>query len=98
MSQGDVVKIVCCCKKLVLDCFGPAAVYSYGSYGKGKAREDSGIDVAATAPEVKEAFLKASALLWTLTWEDNTLIEPVFINQRYPSPLYEDFIQTGVCV
>ena len=28
----------------------------------------------------------------------DTLIEPVLIDARYPSPLYEDILQTGVAV
>ena len=49
-------------------------------------------------PEVKDDFLKASSLLWALTWNVNTLIEPVLIDARHPSPLYEDVLQTGVCI
>ena len=30
----------------------------------------------------------SAKLLWSLTWNVNTLIEPVLIGQRHPSPLY----------
>ena len=43
-------------------------------------------------------FLKESAKLWSITWEVDTLIEPVLIDSRYPSPLYEDILLTGVAV
>lgn len=85
-------------KQLVLAHFGSATVYLYGSYEKGTARPDSDIDVAIVVPEVKDDFLKASSLLWSLTWDVNTLIEPVLIDERYPSPLYEDILRTGVRV
>ena len=75
-----------------------ADTHLYGSYSKGKARPDSDIDVAVIVPEVKDDFLQASALLWSLTWDVNTLIEPVLIDASHPSPLYEDILQTGVCI
>ena len=31
-----------------------------------------------------------------ITWDVDTLIEPVLIDARYPSPLYEDILSTGV--
>ena len=49
--------------------------------------EDAGISV-----------LKESAKLWKITWDVDTLIEPVLIDARYPSPLYEDILSTGVVV
>jgi len=54
--------------------------------------------VAVVVPEVKGDFLKESAKLWKITWDVDTLIEPVLIDARYPSPLYEDILSTGVVV
>lgn len=98
MGKRDVIADVRQYKTLVLEHFDSATVYLYGSYSKGKARPDSDIDVAVVVPELKDDFLKASALLWSLTWNVNTLIEPVLIDQRHPSPLYEDVLRTGVCI
>ncbi|MBQ9583544.1 MAG: nucleotidyltransferase domain-containing protein [Bacteroidales bacterium] len=98
MGKREAIAVVRQYKDLVLDHFGSATVYLYGSYSKGKARPDSDIDVAVVVPEVHDDFLKASALLWSLTWNVNTLIEPVLIDASHPSPLYEDVLQTGVCV
>ena len=98
MGKRDAIAAVRQYKNLVLDHFGAATIYLYGSYSKGKARPDSDIDVAVVVPEVKDDFLKASALLWSLTWDVNTLIEPVLIDQSHPSPLYEDVLRTGVCI
>ena len=98
MGKKDAIAAVRQYKDLVLDHFGSATIYLYGSYSKGKARPDSDIDVAVVVPEVKDDFLKASALLWSLTWDVNTLIEPILIDQSHPSPLYEDVLRTGVCI
>ena len=98
MGKKDAIAAVRQYKKLVLDHFGSATIYLYGSYSKGEARPDSDIDVAVVVPEVKDDFLKASAMLWSLTWDVNTLIEPVLIDQSHPSPLYEDVLRTGVCI
>ena len=98
MGKNEVIDVVRRYKDLVVSAMGPANVYLYGSYSKGTAREDSDIDVAVIVPEVKEDFLKASSLLWSLTWDVNTLIEPVLIDARYPSPLYQNILSTGVAV
>ncbi|MBQ7610383.1 MAG: nucleotidyltransferase domain-containing protein [Bacteroidales bacterium] len=96
MGQRDVITDVQEYKDKVLGYFSPATIYLYGSYSRGTARPDSDIDVAVVVPEVKGDFLQASSLLWSLTWGVNTLIEPVLIDKRYPSPLYEDVLQTGI--
>ena len=98
MGKREVIAAVRQYKNLVLKHFESATIYLYGSYSKGKARADSDIDVAVVVPEVKDDFLQASALLWSLTWDVNTLIEPVLIDASHPSPLYEDILQTGVCI
>ena len=98
MGKNEVIAAVRQYKDLVLEHFGSAVVYLYGSYSKVNARPDSDIDVAVVVPEVKEDFLKASSVLWSLTWDVNTLIEPVLIDASHPSPLYEDILQTGVCI
>ena len=98
MGKNEVIDVVRRYKDLVVSAMGPAKVYLYGSYGKGTANEDSDIDVAVVVPEVKEDFLKASSLLWSLTWDVNTLIEPVLIDARYPSPLYQDILSYGVAI
>lgn len=98
MGKREAIAAVRQYKNLVLKHFKSATIYLYGSYSKGKARPDSDIDVAVIVPEVKDDFLQASALLWSLTWDVNTLIEPVLIDASHPSPLYEDILQTGVCI
>lgn len=98
MGKNDVIDVVRRYKDKVVSAIGPATVYLYGSYSKGTAREDSDIDVAVVVLEVNGDFLKESAKLWRITWDVDTLIEPVLIDARYPSPLYEDILSTGVAV
>jgi predicted nucleotidyltransferase len=98
MGQNDVIDSVRRYKQLVLDNLGQARVYLFGSYSKGTARQDSDIDVAVVVPKVEDDFLKTSSMLWMLTWNINTLIEPVLIEEGHPSPLYDEIMRTGVLV
>ena len=98
MGKNEVIDVVRQYKERVLSAVGPASVYLYGSYSKGYARKDSDIDVAVVVPEIKDDFLETSSRLWSLTWDVNTLIEPVLIDARHPSPLYADILQTGVLI
>ncbi|MBR6131771.1 MAG: hypothetical protein IKQ20_07925 [Bacteroidales bacterium] len=36
--------------------------------------------------------------LWTASRKLNTLIEPVLLEERYSSPLYDDVLRTGIAV
>jgi predicted nucleotidyltransferase len=96
MGQNDVIDSVRRYKQLVLDNLGQARVYLFGSYSKGTARQDSDIDVAVVVPKVEDDFLKTSSMLWMLTWNVNTLIEPVLIEEAHPSPLFDEVLRTGV--
>jgi len=98
MGQNDVLDSVRRYKQLVLDNLGQARVYLFGSYSKGTARQDSDIDVAVVVPKVEDDFLKTSSMLWMLTWNVNTLIEPVLIEEAHPSPLFDEVLRTGVLV
>ncbi len=96
MGKREVVTVVRKYKQLVASHFDKATVYLYGSYSKGTAHPNSDIDVAIVVPEVKGDFLAASSVLWSLTWNVNTLIEPVLIEEKHPSPLYEEVLKTGI--
>lgn len=98
MGQNDVIDSVRRYKQLVLDNLGQARVYLFGSYSQGTARQDSDIDVAVVVPKVEDDFLKTSSMLWMLTWNVNTLIEPVLIEEAHPSPLFDEVLRTGVLV
>ena len=98
MGKNEVIDIVREYKKHVLSAMGPASVYLFGSYSKDCAHGNSDIDVAVVVPEVKGDFIKTSSVLWGLTWNVNTLIEPVLIDARYKSPLYYEIINTGILI
>ncbi|MDD7088487.1 MAG: nucleotidyltransferase domain-containing protein [Bacteroidales bacterium] len=79
-------------------CNRPAKVYLFGSYSKGCARPDIDIDIAVIVLRVNGDYLSTAASLWRITMDENTLIEPVLIEEVHPSPLYEDILQTGIAV
>ncbi|MBO7587255.1 MAG: PIN domain-containing protein [Bacteroidales bacterium] len=73
-------------------------VFLYGSYSKGCAHDGSDIDIAVVVPLLDGDWLTATTKLWTASRKLNTLIEPVLLEERYPSPLYDDVLRTGVAV
>ena len=98
MDKRNAVSIAKQYKRAVIDAIGPAKVYLFGSYSKGCARPDSDIDIAVVVPSITGDYLSMAALLWRITMDVNTLIEPVLIEEVHPSPLYEDILQTGIVV
>lgn len=98
MDKEQVIEIVKKYKTEILKQISDAKVYLYGSYSKGTARPESDIDVAVVVPAVQDDWLDVSTTLWLLAPQINCLIEPVLIDQRYPSPLYDDIIRTGIAI
>ena len=98
MDKEQVIDIVKEYKKLVTVTIADAQVYLYGSYSKGTAHADSDIDVAVIVPQIKGDWLDISTHLWLLAPQVNYRIEPVLIDKRHASPLYEDVMRTGVAV
>ena len=98
MDKEQVIDIVREYKRLVNTAIDDAQVYLYGSYSKGNAHANSDIDVAVVVPQVKGDWLDVSAQLWMLAPQVNYQIEPVLIEKRFASPLYDDVMRTGVAV
>lgn len=100
MDKKQVTEIVRQYKKAILPIVKDARVYLYGSYSKGTAHKDSDIDVAVVVPRLQEGmdWWKISSSLWGATWDINTLIEPILMEDCHPSPLYEDVMQTGIAI
>ena len=98
MDKEQVIEIVKEYKNAVIKQISDAKVYLYGSYSKGTARPESDIDVAVVVPAVQDDWLDVSTTLWLLAPQINCLIEPVLIDQRYPSPLYDDIMRTGIAI
>ena len=98
MDKKQVIDIVTSYKHAIQPIVSNAQVYLYGSYSKGTARQDSDIDVAIVVPQLHADWLDVSAQLWNKTRQVNTLIEPVLIETKYPSPLYDDIMRTGIAI
>ena len=98
MDKEQVIEIVKEYKNAIIKQISDAKVYLYGSYSKGTARPESDIDVAVVVPAVQDDWLEVTTTLWLLAPQINCLIEPVLIDQRYPSPLYDDIIRTGIAI
>ena len=98
MDKEQVIEIVKEYKTAILKQISDAKVYLYGSYSKGTARPESDIDVAVVVPAVQDDWLDVSTMLWLLAPQINCFIEPVLIDQRYPSPLYDDIMRTGIAI
>lgn len=98
MDKEQVISIVKDYKKAISQKIDDAQVYLFGSYSKGTARPDSDIDVAVVVPQVNGNWLDLSTTLWLIAPQVNYLIEPVLIDQRFDSPLYDDVMRTGIAI
>ena len=98
MDKEQVIEIVKQYKDAIINQISDAKVYLYGSYSKGTARPESDIDVAVVVPAINDDWLDVSTTLWLIAPQINYLIEPVLIDQRYPSPLYDDVLRTGIAI
>ena len=98
MDKEQVIEIVKQHKEAIIKQISDAKVYLYGSYSKGTANPESDIDVAVVVPAINDDWLDVSTTLWLIAPQINYLIEPVLIDQRYPSPLYDDVLRTGIAI
>ena len=98
MDKEQVIEIVKQYKEAIIKQISDAKGYLYGSYSKGTANPESDIDVAVVVPAINDDWLDVSTTLWLIAPQINYLIEPVLIDQRYPSPLYDDVLRTGIAI
>ena len=97
MDKGEVISLVRKYKELVSQHLPIKSLYLFGSYSKGDYTEESDIDVAVIVPkEHEETWWEDSSLLWRLTWNVDTTIEPVLMYEGSDSPLYYDVMKTGI--
>lgn len=76
--------------------FDPFSIIMYGSYVKGTANQDSDIDVAVIFDGYNGNWLQDSALLWKLTRNVNTSIEPILLDRTQdPSGFVQEIFNTG---
>lgn len=64
----------------VKETFSPFAVVVYGSYINGTPNEHSDIDIAVIFDSFSGDFLEMSAILYQLTCEISTAIEPILLD------------------
>ncbi len=71
-------------------------VIMYGSHARGKAREDSDIDVAIVVPRVEGDLLHLEAKLFKLRRDIEPLIVPVLLeDDNDPSGFLAEILRTG---
>ena len=74
----------------------PYSIILYGSYAKNSATENSDIDIAVIFDGYAGNWLKDSALLWKLTRNVSTDIEPILLDRRQdPSGFVNEIVNTG---
>ena len=61
--------------------FDPYSIILYGSYANGTPDPESDIDVAVIFNDYQGDWLKDSALLWKLTRNVSTRIEPILLDR-----------------
>jgi uncharacterized protein len=99
MGQKDVIKKLKQYKFLVSDHFDIDKIVLFGSYARGKQREDSDIDVAVIVNSVNSDFFTYAPLLWKLGRQVDNRIEPVlFVNGNDPSGFLQEIIKSGLTI
>ena len=99
MGQKDVIKKLARYKLLISDHFDLDKIVLFGSYAKGKQREDSDIDVAVIVNSINSDFFTYAPLLWKLSRQVDNRIEPVlFVNGNDPSGLLKEIIKSGLTI
>lgn len=74
----------------------PEQIVLYGSYASNTYNENSDIDIAVIYNDLNENFLDISSLLWKLTRNVSTLIEPVLLDQtKDKSGFVDEVIRQG---
>jgi uncharacterized protein len=99
VGQKDVIKKLRKYKFLVSDHFDIDKIVLFGSYAKGRQREDSDIDVAVIVNSVNSDFFTYAPLLWKLGRQVDNRIEPVlFINGNDPGGFLQEILKSGLII
>jgi len=76
--------------------FSPFAIVFYGSYVNGTPTPESDIDIAVIFDKYNGDLLKDSAILWGLTMNISTLIEPMLFDRTQDAGKFiDDILNTG---
>ena len=74
----------------------PDSIFVYGSYVNGTNDENSDIDIAVIFNGFKGDFLETSSILYQLTCEVSTVIEPILLDSTNDkSGFVNEIIRTG---
>ena len=76
--------------------FNPYSIIMFGSYVNGSPTIESDIDIAVIFDGYTGDWLNDSAMLWKLTMQVSTLIEPVLLDRtKDPSGFVADIFKHG---
>jgi len=99
MGKEEVIKKLVLYKLLVSEHLDVEKVNLFGSYAKGRAEDDSDIDVAIVVNSVKGDFFSYAPLLWKLRKQIDERIEPVLlINGKDLSGFLQEILKTGTII
>ena len=96
MDKEQALKLARQYKDAICEQMNIVDVYMYGSYSKGCATENSDIDIAVIVDYIADDLLVIMAKLWRASRKVSSYIEPVLINRRQSSPLYDEVLNSGV--
>ena len=96
MDRNAAVETAMAYASEVRKVLNPSSIIMYGSYADGKPTPESDIDIAVIFDGYNGNWLKDSALLWGLTMNVSTIIEPILLDRaKDPSGFVEDIFNTG---
>ena len=96
MDRTTALKSAVTYAEEVCKVFRPHSIILFGSHVAGNATEDSDIDIAVIFDGYTGDWLKDSALLWKLTRNVSTVIEPILLDRKQdPSGFVEEVFRTG---
>ena len=98
MDQKQAIALVREYKEAIKGLLDNPRVYLYGSYSKGTATPEKGIDEAIVIHEQTDNWFSVMPQLLAATRKVSTLLEPVLLADVHPSLLYDDVIRSGIAV
>ncbi|MGB8319629.1 MAG: nucleotidyltransferase domain-containing protein [Ignavibacteriaceae bacterium] len=88
-NDSDILKQYYPVEKIIL----------FGSFSRNEQRQNSDIDVAVVLIEIKDDYLELNAKLFSLCYQIDSRIEPVFFEEGVdPSGFLDEINRTGITV
>ena len=96
MDKNTAIKTATAYAAEVCRVLQPQTIILYGSYANGSPSQESDIDIAVIFNGYNGNWLKDSALLWKLTRQISTHIEPILLDRtRDSSGFVENILAQG---